>query len=263
MLDPASWKSHTDHLPPGRSERVDHDCGAGRTLKVTHKEDGFSAYCWRCSDHGWIPHPRMSLSERIAKLAAVRSVELEATASLDLPQPQQHDPQQWPAHARVWLYKAGLSNDDIMQLGFYYCERLERVVMPLYDNGVLVYWQARGFDTKHAKYINPLVSKDKLAAKFGSGPTLVLTEDILSAYRCSKVTQAWSIMGTSISDGLANMIRAQNKPVIIMLDPDPAGIKGNIKARKQLSILGVDCRIVVPNKDPKLLPRKELECLLT
>jgi DNA primase len=150
-----------------------------------------------------------------------------------------------------------------MQLGFYYCDRLERVVMPLHDNGVLVYWQARGFDTKHAKYINPLVSKDKLAAKFGSGPTLVLTEDILSAYRCSKVTQAWSIMGTAITDGVANLIRAQNKPVIIMLDPDPAGIKGNIKARKQLSILGVDCRIVVPNKDPKLLPRKELECLLT
>ena len=53
------------------------------------------------------------------------------------------------------------------------------------------------------------------------------------------------------------------KPVIIMLDPDAAGIKGNIKARRQLSLLGVDCRIIVPPKDPKLLSRKELECLLT
>jgi DNA primase len=150
-----------------------------------------------------------------------------------------------------------------MQLGFYYCERLERVVMPLYDNGQLVYWQARGFTTTHAKYINPIVSKDKLAAKYGSGPTLVLTEDILSAYRCSAVTQAWSIMGTSIPDGVATMIHAQHKPVIIMLDPDAAGIKGNIKARRQLSLLGVDCRIIVPPKDPKLLSRKELECLLT
>jgi hypothetical protein len=38
------------------------------------------------------------------------------------------NPREWPLYARVWLYRAGLSNDDIRALGAYYVERLDRVV---------------------------------------------------------------------------------------------------------------------------------------
>lgn len=263
MLDPASFREHTEHLAIGRSVRVDHDCGAGRTLKVEHKDAGYSAYCWRCSDSGWIAHPRPSLSERIAKLQEQARIETQATATLDLPSPMEYNPQRWPSTARVWLYKAGLSNDDIEYLKFYYCSRIDRVVMPLYSGSELVYWQARGFTTSRPKYINPLVPKDTLAARFGAGCTLVLTEDILSAYRVSAVTEAWSIMGTSLSDALALQIVRHGKPVVIMLDPDAAGVKGNNRIRKQLGAMGAECRIIVPPKDPKLLSKEELLCLLT
>lgn len=191
-------------------------------------------------------------------MAKVREAERQDTAALTLPEPRQPDPQQWPAHARVWLYKAGLSNDDIETLGFYYCARTERVVMPLYQHGKLVYWQARGFKKEHAKYINPIVSRDSLVSNHGSGPTLVLTEDILSAHKVGKVTQAWAIMGTSISDGVAALIASQNKPVLIMLDPDAAGVRARGKLYKQLSSIGVQCRVLRPNKDPKLLTIEEI-----
>lgn len=258
MLDPASFRDHTTYLPAGRNVRVDHDCGGGRTLKVEHKEDGYSAYCWRCSDHGWIPHPRPSLSERLAKLAAIRNEEYKDSSPVVLPQPMQPDPQQWPAVARVWLYKAGLSNDDITALGFYYCERTARVVMPVYDNGKLVYWQARGFDKARAKYINPNTNKDHLVARYGSGDVLVLTEDMLSAYKVGRVAEGWACMGTSLSDAMLARIASQNRPVLFMFDPDAAGMKARLAARSKLGAMGIPTRIVRLNKDPKLLSTQEL-----
>jgi DNA primase len=156
------------------------------------------------------------------------------------------------------LYKAGLSNDDIEALGFYYCERLQRVVMPVYHEGTLLYWQARGFNTARAKYINPIVPKDTLVARFGKGDTLVLTEDILSAHKVGKVTEAWALMGTALADGVANLIAAKGKPVLIMLDPDKAGVKARGKIYKQLGALGVDVRIARLARDPKLLTKEEL-----
>jgi hypothetical protein len=227
-------------------------------MKVEHKADGYSAYCWRCSDHGWIPHPQPSLAERLAALVKVREAELHDTATLTLPEPRQPNPQLWPAHVRVWLYKAGLSNDDIEGLGFYYCDRLQRVVMPVYHHGTLLYWQARGFNKDRAKYINPIVPKDTLVARFGKGDTLVLTEDILSAHKVGKVTEAWALMGTALTDGVATLIAATTKPVLIMLDPDKAGIRARGKIYKQLGALGADVRIARLDRDPKLLTKEEL-----
>lgn len=263
MLNRGSFVAFTENLPLGRSVRVQHDCGEGRTLKVEHREDGYSAYCWRCSDHGWIPHPRLSLSEKIAKLKQVRDVELMATASLSLPKPAQYDPQLWPAAPRVWLYKAGVSNDDIIALGFYWNERLDRVVMPLYEGGKLVYWQARGFDKARAKYINPVVPRESLFAKFGSGPTLVLTEDILSAHKVGRATQAWAMLGTSFSDGMVMAIAATGKPVATMLDPDAGGDKGRRAATRQLPIMGVSVTHLYPTRDPKFLSTQEIQSCLS
>jgi hypothetical protein len=205
----------------------------------------------------------MSLSEKIAKLRQVREVELKATATLTLPLPMQPDPQLWPATPRVWLYKAGLSNDDIMALGFYWNERLNRVVMPLYEGGDLVYWQARGFDKDRAKYINPIVSRESLFAKFGTGPTLVLTEDILSAYKAGKVTQAWAMLGTSFSDGMVMAIAANGRPVATMLDPDAGGDKGRRAATRQLPIMGISVTHFYPARAPKFLSTKEIQLCLS
>lgn len=263
MLAVSSFSAYTESLPLGRSLRAAHDCGEGRTLKVEHKENGFSAYCWRCSDHGWIPHPRLSLSEKIARLQQVRAVELKATASLSLPQPAEYDPQLWPHAPRVWLYKAGVSNDDIQALGFYWNERLHRVVMPIHEDGKLVYWQARGFDKASPKYINPIVSRDSLFAKFGTGPTLVLTEDVLSAYKVGKVTKAWAMLGTSFSDGMVMALAGAHSPVATLLDPDAGGDKGRRAATRQLPIMGISVTNLYPPRDPKLLSLKEIQSCLS
>ncbi|WP_316886398.1 toprim domain-containing protein [Ralstonia thomasii] len=181
--------------------------------------------------------------------------------------PQVHTPQQWPLEAAVWLYKAGLSNDDIARLGFYWCPRLSRVVMPVYDDaGKCIYWQARTLEPYHVnprKYLNPAVDKSRLIARYGDGPAIVLTEDILSAYKVSLAGVAgWSLMGTRLNTYTTAQVLTARKPVFVWMDPDEAGQKAAKEIMRTLRAYGVTVQNVVSTKDPKLLSREEISCLL-
>lgn len=259
MAHPPEVLRAAEYLVVGQAVRVSHECGEGKCMQVSRNPKGVGYWCHRCQDKGFLPIQR-PLAERIAELTAAREAEWQARMSLALPMPAEYDPQQWPDKARVWLYKAGMSNDDIMAQGFYYNERLLRVVMPIRQGGELVYWQARGFDTAQSKYLNSPTPKDGLTVKYGmhhAGP-LVLTEDNLSAWKVGRVCAAWSIMGTALPDKSLMEVVNTKRRVILMLDPDPAGQAGNASARKKLALLAVDTTIVVPPKDPKLLDRESI-----
>jgi len=255
LLDPRSWLDQAKTLDVGRSMRTDHDCGSGRTLKVDHKENGWGAWCWRCNDDGWVPHPEESLAQRIARLTAVKRVEDEACRSVALPTPIEPDAALWPPEARLWLYKIGMSNDDIRKTGFYYCTRLARVVLPVRDASGVVYWQARNLTPKDGrpKYLNPLVDKSAIFARYGEGKEVVITEDILSAWKCGRVTSAWSILGTALSQSQCLALIRHGLPVYIWLDPDGPGQRAAAKIFKQLNAYGVDARVIRSDADPKLL----------
>lgn len=256
MLDPASWLAQAQELPLGGKRRVDHDCGGGRTLIVDHKESGYSAWCHRCSAPGFVSHPRPSLAERLAKLREVRDVEAQAQADPRPPLPADFEPSTWPLPARIWLYKAGLGNDTIQRLGFYWHERMQRVVLPVFSGDRLVYWQARGFNPDLPKYINPEL--DKPVFKQGEGPTIVLCEDMLSTVRVGEVTEAWCAMGTSLSDAAVSSLLASGKPVKVWLDPDAAGIKGRRKYVPKLRAYGIEATSIQSEKDPKLYSKEEI-----
>lgn len=184
--------------------------------------------------------------------------------------PSEPDPRKWPSEARVWLYKAGLTNVDIQRLGIYWNPRLERVVIPVRgDAGELLYWQARTLDaTNPRKYLNPTVDKRRLVAKFrppaAARPVLVLTEDLLSAYRVATRggVNAWSLMGTKLNDHTATQIIRAGGSVYTWLDPDGAGQKGASEIRRALRAFGVAAQNIVSNKDPKLLARDEIVAAL-
>ena len=262
MLDRRSFEKHLANLKPGGRLRVPHDCGPGRTLLISHVDDGVMAHCFRCSDSAFIKDER-SLAERIAALAKARAADVEVIRP-ELPEPRERDVQQWPKAARVWLYKAGLSNDAIERLGFYWHPVTQRVVMPVFEEGELVYWQARSLNPNVPKYINPTVERGTVAPRFGrGGACIVLTEDILSAIKVGMVNEAWSIMGTSLPDKIAVRLVNAARPVIVMLDPDDAGRKGTAKIITQLRLLGLTAGSYFGRADPKLLSLKEIECALT
>jgi hypothetical protein len=207
-----------------------------------------------------VPKPRPSLAERLARLREEITADSVAEQDIRPPTPMEFDPRIWPLPARVWLYKAGLSNELILQLGFYWNPWMQRVVMPVLDGLTVRYWQARGFDKDRPKYINPKV--DKPLFKQGSGPLLCLTEDMLSAARVGEVTAAWSILGTSVDDSKIAQIVATGLPVKVWLDPDAAGLKGRRKLVPRLRAFGVDATSVKAERDPKLYSREEIEKFL-
>ena len=259
MLHPATWLPQAQELALGQRRRTDHDCGGGRTLLVEHKDTGYSAWCHRCSDKGWYPHPQPSLAERIARLNAVRAAESTAQACSAPPVPTEFNPSLWPLPARVWLYKAGFSNDTIQEHGFYYSEKLDRVVLPVVNEaGAVVYWQARGFDPARPKYLNPQI--DRPLAYYGTGP-LVLCEDILSAARVGEVARGVACLGTSLPDrAIAAVAReSAGRAVCLWLDNDKAGRGGLARIGSDLRLAGVDVLPIRSPLDPKLYPRSIIQ----
>lgn len=257
-LELSSWLPKAEELSLGQRRRVDHDCGSGRTLLVTHKEAGYDAWCHRCSEGGFKPHPQPSLAERIAKLNAEKAADRAAQRASDPPTPSSHNPSDWPSAARVWLYKAGFSNEYIKDCGFYYSERLDRLVMPVIRDGRVAYWQARGFNPYKAKYINPPIEKP-LAWYGNDGPT-VLTEDILSAARCGEVARGCSILGTSLTDGaVSEILRQTDGAIFVWLDPDKAGRAGRGKAFSKLRLAGRCVKIIRTDQDPKYYSNDEIK----
>jgi hypothetical protein len=262
------WLKFAQSLPEGTHKKYPHHCGPGEPRIVNHKRDGWGWSCFRCPDgqnKGWVPRPAESLTEKLARLQRTKAAEDSVIWDPSLPKPAEYNPQAWPLEARVWLYKAGISNTEIEQLGIYWNSRLARVVLPVRDEaGKLLYWQARTLDKANPrKYLNPHVDKDRLIARYGSGPLLVLTEDLLSAYRVSRAgAEAWSLLGTKITDYIATEIIKADKPVATWLDPDKAGRTNAAKIRRALRAYGVEVRDIQSDKDPKLLTREAIECKL-
>ena len=253
MLDTASWLPQAKDLAVGEKRYGEHECGAGRKLLLSRDTKGFNAWCFRCSDSGWAPGPRLSLAERIA--AAKRAAEADRTAQgtpTALPEPQVYAVQKWPMEARVWLYKAGLGGPEIAGLGAYYHPPTDRVVLPIMEGGEPVFWQARAITDRLPKYLSPATGRDKLLPRFGRSQSITLTEDLLSAYKIGLVAEGWCLMGTHANARLIAALLERNAPVNVWLDPDKAGVHARRKVIPQLKAYGIEARIVRSERDPKL-----------
>lgn len=270
MLDPRSWLPQAKELAEGKSARGGHDCGPGSVLVVSHKSDGWSAWCFRCAEKGWVPKPLPTLAERVARKQAQLLADEEMERDPRPPYPPVFDVQQWPLQARVWLYKAGLFNEDIERLGAYYHERSRRVILPVVKDGELVYWQGRNVglcELDAPKYINPRVDRSQLVAEFGTGPDIVLTEDILSAYRVGMATEAWSLLGTKLPTPILVRLLEAKRHVFVWLDDDAHGNNPGQHAAaiilRTLTNVGIPCSNIRTTKDPKLLSRAEIQEVLS
>lgn len=260
------WLQFAQALKEGSHRKFKHDCGEGLPRIVRHSPDGWGWSCFRCDGKGFVRRPAESLGEKLARLRRVQAVEQAASFDTSLPIPAEYEPSLWPAAARVWLYRAGISNVEIKRLGFYWCSRLERVVLPvLDDSGECVYWQARTIDKSNIrKYLNPNVDKSNLLARYGAGISIVLTEDILSAYKVSTAGYSgWSLLGTKLSTHVAAQILSRRCPVFVWLDPDDAGRKAAARIIKTLRAYGVAAMNVVSERDPKLLSKGEISSILS
>lgn len=160
--------------------------------------------------------------------------------------------EEWPLAARVWLHKAGLGRPEVAALGAFFHGGTQRVVIPLLEDGEVVFWQARSVDGRQPKYLSPPVDRSTLLPRFGAGPTITLTEDLLSAFKIGLVAEAWCLMGTHANPRLIAALLERRAPVNVWTDPDAAGRHAARKVHSQLKAYGIEVRVIRSERDPKL-----------
>lgn len=262
MLSPASWQHYADAVPEGQKRRFDHDCGGGRTLLVARESSGVSAFCFRCNDKGWMPPPVEPWGVRLARLAAGRKADDVLQSIRGLPEPAIYDVDRWPVDGRLWLLRHGIGRVEAADLGVFFHEPTRRLVLPVMRDGRPVFWQARSTDGREPKYLAPEVTRGAVVPQYGKADQIVLTEDILSAYKVGLVSEGWSLMGTALGEGHVAQLLARNLPVVMWLDGDAAGDKGSTKGIPLLRSVGLKVRRVRTPLDPKAYSREQIKEIL-
>jgi DNA primase len=251
MLPYDEWLDQAQALALGRSKRVKH-CNHNTTMKISHDEEGYHAYCFRCSEGGFKGHGiqriRDVFAEKEFQYAKVPRVPDDFT--LDVPD-----------SAAVWYYSYGISASLARSYGIGYSKSLDRVILPVYVDDCLAVVQARAVRKgMQPKYLNQSGNK-KGSVLFRShnqgGDTVCVTEDILSCVRVGEVIPAVCPMGTSLSDTQAAQL-LDYKTVLIWLDNDQAGWKGASRMHKALSMV-MQSRIIKMDYDPKCYNQEQIK----
>ncbi len=260
-----AWLRAAQRLKLGQKGRAFHGCSGSSsspTLLISHERDKWSGWCFRCHETVIEWKPVESFAERVKRMRGEQEADEAAASTAAPPQPANFDIETWPIEARLWLLKASIGRSEVGQLGAYHHARTNRVVLPVVNDGRIVYWQARSVDGREPKYIGAAVDKRHIIASYGQGDP-VLVEDILSAFRIGQVGHGVSLMGTSLTDKVLARLIEQQRPVTVWLDPDSAGREAARGIVKRLSLVGLNHRQIVTRRDPKLLSRGEIKSLLT
>lgn len=262
------WVLAAKALPIDGSCKIQHGCGDSKAAHINHTARGWSLYCHRCGDSLFVPKPLPTLAERSRIAQVQRDADTSISVSPTLPTPQEWDVQAWPAAARLWLYKAGLSNADIQKLGAYYHEPTNRVVIPYVMDNKVVFWQARRLSGDGAKYLSPAhVDRSRVVGMYGAGNCIVIVEDALSAFKVGKVSWGWSLLGTKVLKHTLAKLVTLGLPVVTWLDND-VGAKRNsgqlaaLEIKRSLDLVGIPTVNVVTDKDPKAYSYREITEIL-
>jgi DNA primase len=254
-MDDSEWLAAAQAVDVGHKQKLDHLCGPA-SLVVYNNVDSWTAWCWRCGGKGWKPKPEANMQERLARIAKRNELDAALERQVSLPIPASFDLSTWTPAARLWLYRAGLGPDLIARLGAYYHEPTGRVVLPVRDsNGDVTYWQARNpeFPAGGPKYLSANRPRELVHVAFGNSRTVVLCEDILSAWKIgmSGAATGYCVMGTKPGQHTLSWLLDRADHILGWFDPDAAGARAYVEVRKQLALVGLLCTRIESDRDPK------------
>lgn len=232
------------------------DCTDSRKLLVTRREDGsIFGYCMKCGAKANINEGQFSVDN--FQWDRPRHESLPAT----LPDDMVPD---IPMKDAMWFLKAGIPLATARQLGWGWSPHLRRVIMPIYKDGSLVYYQARATDGRVPKYLNPSTGKSDATPVYylgsdGMRPRIVVfTEDILSAVRVSAVAPAIPALGTKPGPQHVAAVGPDETPVV-WLDGDDAGRSALSSWADAFAWHPLPPRFVFSDKDPKAYCNAEIK----
>ena len=158
----------------------------------------------------------------------------------------------YPQKCIDWVGQYGLNQHDLLNNNVLWSETMQRLIFPIYGDGGLIAWQGRWFGKEDAvKWWGRGDLKNTFNI-LGKGNKLVLVEDVLSAIKVSRVSQAMPLYGNAI--GIARFKRlyslyGRRTTVLIWLDPDMR--THSLTELRRGLLCGLDVQVIFSDKDPK------------
>jgi len=260
-------------VPLGEERSFDHcECPAGmdtrRRLRIRNTDRAYLIYCFNCGGHSVVPHGTRSYIRTIKELLAdQKELETKGLGDTVMPGGLVSDPRHWPVKAQAWVGQY-ITTTEAIDNEITYSHDWQRVILPVYEDGKLIFWQARAVHPGQSpKYISVKGVPKPMAWKHSSNKKwqgcIVIVEDILSAIKVSRVVDSVALLGTSPDiDCLSERLKEYNY-VGIVLDPDAAGTTKSIELHKRLSLVcrGKVIRWLGHTKQPKEMDNAELEAI--
>lgn len=232
---------------------------------ITRKRNGFSMWCHRCHTKYWYPvkSPSSSaiLSELHRRAVGNKDNVSVVTKKVTLPSDFTAD---IPASGLLWLRTYGVSEDEIRRYHFGYSPRLDRLILPVFRDGELVFWQGRNLssDTSRPKYMNVRSQRSDIVLFVNNQTSkVVLVEDILSCLAVARAgVSAVALLGSYVKMDLLRDVLADADIDCIKVWLDPDKRQEACKYAKQLRALGYSASpIVLAHQDPKCYKPEEVQ----
>jgi hypothetical protein len=256
------WSEFVDLAPthPGEVVRVSHESehctGDSKSLRIERKGDGtITAHCFRCGESGSY---NPGATRRVTTEVEPKKVSVYNLGALE------YDPFEWPVKASAWLYKYGITNEEITSNKIAWSAVQRRVVLPITWNSENTGYQLRHIydDDTGPKYITVQQHKTPSMSIKGLNDGIVICEDILSTIKVSRVQRAMALLSTNIMSGhLADVVETYDK-FWVWLDMDNSQvIRGALKLMKTLELFG-SVKLLRTGSDPKTYNEMEIKRLL-
>lgn len=253
--------------PLGEEVQFNHEeCGDTRQrLYVKRTRSGWLCHCHNCGRSTFKRSGRRRPSENVELLRTIQNITNEVKTVVPRVVCLPRDIQSIiPSKGLAWLYSYGISDEEIKRYNFCFSPNWNRLILPVYKDEELVYFQARTLGTpskQNPKYLNMRGDKTHMFEVNVPGQTsVVIVEDILSAIKVGRCTNSKALLGSYIGTALTVLAKHYNK-IFIWLDDDKR--MESIKYARHLSSLtGVAVRVVNTPKDPKCYNQDQIRRIL-
>lgn len=283
-------------LPVNKQIKI-HHCKTGYQndrLYIKRTEDGYLFHCFHCGGSGSITTRKSFSKEKIEKTREY----LSDSRRIYKPKPTDsscHDKghhkekrmghdrdggendkrdrpitlprdiqgyESFPRWAKQWLFKYGIKVEEIKKYGIVYNPSNNRVFLPAFGTrGGLAGLTSRGEIGTVPKYYTKRSNTDSWL-HYGTGNSLFICEDILSAIKLARYYKAYPLLGTDINDKQFKYCLDNSDNIAIYLDNDNAIVKRKaLKLYKRFSNYK-PTKLITIERDPKELSDSELKGLL-
>ena len=241
----------------GDKVRANHCGRSAKSMVVERTNDGtVSAKCFRCGAFGKNDHKNKP------------SIEPKSLKDKDnkLPIDVVYAWKDWNPLAINYVDNKEFTEEESKELGLGWSESMHRMIIPVSNNlHRLAGWQAKSFtgtprylsfsdNKKHMYYqrdnFNPLYVN-----------SVVITEDVMSAFKCSQLLSSFAILTTKITNQMKHALMQYDR-FYIWLDNDNSQVRVNqLKLHNTLSLFG-DSVIIKSDKEPKEMKQNEINLVL-